>query len=242
MSGATAGGGSAYTNATISVLQPLIKKPVLKAALLEKPPFRFLHDIVTSLIASPTAPFPPAALFSPELLQSDTVKDNKELKQAFLTRLIAIVSAVNGQPLDVSVSKILAGAEPEKTNRLLQGLANAALKKLTEDQIISKVDGKGSAATVTTPAPPAAPIKPAPTANDKKKEDKKVEAAVGAKKATTSAAAPAKKEKEKTSPATAATSAAKQPQPAASPSRSTPPPVSLPSSSSRGSNSQCDCQ
>src|ERR1700722_17787126 len=107
-----------FTAPTISILQPLIKKPTLKPALLQKPPFRFLHDIVTNLQASPSA-FPPPSLFPAELLNSELVKE-KEQKLAFLQRLITIVAAVNGAAVDVNAGKIIAGVEPEKTNDLLK--------------------------------------------------------------------------------------------------------------------------
>lgn len=41
-----------YWDVTASILQPFVAKPTLKPALLQKPPFRFLHDINTAVIQS----------------------------------------------------------------------------------------------------------------------------------------------------------------------------------------------
>ena len=151
-----------FTAETISVLQPLIKKPTLKPALLQKPPFRFLHDIVTNLQSSPSA-FPPSSLFSPELLSSELVKE-KEQKLAFLQRLIAIVAAVVGAPVDVNPGKVIAGLEAEKTNDLLRALAKAARAGLSEADIAQRLDGGGSPKkkdeAKATPPPAAAPLPP----------------------------------------------------------------------------------
>ena len=176
-----------FTVDTIAVFQPLIKKPTLKPGLLQKPPFRFLHDIVTNLQSSPSA-FPPPSLFSPALLNSEQVKE-KEQKLAFLQRLIAIVAAVNGSPVDVNAGKIIAGLEPEKTNELLRALATAAQKGLTEAEVIERVDGKKPApppkeAAVKETAKPAAlpaPAPPVPALAAKKAEAAAPAAAVASK-------------------------------------------------------------
>ena len=164
-----------FTAETISVLQPLIKKPTLKPALLQKPPFRFLHDVVTNLQSSPSA-FPPPSLFSPDQLNSELVKE-KEQKLAFLQRLIAIVAAVNGSPVDVNPGKIIAGLEAEKTNDLLRALATAAQAGLSQADIAERLDGGGSpkkreeakptpTPTAVPPAPKKAEATAAPSAVD----------------------------------------------------------------------------
>lgn len=107
---------------TQEILQPLIERPQLKEKFLTKPPFRFLHDIVTSLIRSTGFP---QGLYVGDELDSGNFKD-KEAKLGFLSKLIRCVGICLGRPIDVREGKIVAGLEPEKTNRLLQCLAQAA--------------------------------------------------------------------------------------------------------------------
>lgn len=64
------------------------KKPPLTEKLLRKPPFRFLHDIITAIIKETGFL---KGLFTDEELNSDNIKD-KEAKLAFLTKLIDVVS------------------------------------------------------------------------------------------------------------------------------------------------------
>jgi TRAF3-interacting protein 1 len=61
-----------YILDTQNLLQPLIKRPTLKDKHLQKPPFRFLHDILTGLRAEHN--FPPDGLWPDEMLNSDNVK------------------------------------------------------------------------------------------------------------------------------------------------------------------------
>ncbi|RTG88857.1 uncharacterized protein DC041_0004243 [Schistosoma bovis] len=69
---------------TQETLGKLIKKPVLTEKLLSRPPFRFLHDICTSVIRSTGLM---KGLFNSEELEADNVKD-KDKKLAFLQKLI----------------------------------------------------------------------------------------------------------------------------------------------------------
>ncbi|KAJ8605547.1 hypothetical protein CTAYLR_000113 [Chrysophaeum taylorii] len=107
---------------TQEVLQPLIDRPQLKEKLLTKPPFRFLHDIVTALIKRTGFP---DGLYEESELDSGTFT-GKESKLGFLSKLIACVGICHGRPIDVREGKIVAGLEPERTNQLLQALALAA--------------------------------------------------------------------------------------------------------------------
>ena len=113
-----------FTQTTQRLLGALITKPTLKPNLLQKPPFRFLHDVVTSLIGS--AAHYPADYFSGEESDSGQL-DSSDKKMAWLRRLVDVVEATTGEDLSgVQVKKIVAGLEADKTNLLLQALARAA--------------------------------------------------------------------------------------------------------------------
>jgi TRAF3-interacting protein 1 len=113
-------------NNTKEVLQPLFTKPTLSTKLLEKPPFRFIHDIV---IATLTATGFPKDFFTDFELDSSNFKENKTAKVSFLDKLIHLVNVGNGSALEVSSSKIVAGLDALKTNELLVAFARLALNK-----------------------------------------------------------------------------------------------------------------
>ncbi|XP_049834482.1 TRAF3-interacting protein 1 isoform X2 [Schistocerca gregaria] len=102
-----------------------VKRPPLTEKLLRKPPFRFLHDIVTCVIRETGFM---SGVFSPDELNHENIKD-KESKIAFLQKLIETVKATSDSNITARPSKIVAGHEPTKTNELLQGLAKALDKK-----------------------------------------------------------------------------------------------------------------
>ncbi|GMF24389.1 unnamed protein product [Phytophthora lilii] len=106
-------------------LQPLIAKPKLADKLLAKPPFRFLHDVFTAVTQSTGFA---KGLYNDFELGSANLKD-KPQKTAFLDKMIVCVGQCLGKDVDVRSSKIVAGLEPENTNLLLQGLAQAAKDK-----------------------------------------------------------------------------------------------------------------
>ncbi|XP_061182834.1 TRAF3-interacting protein 1-like isoform X1 [Saccostrea echinata] len=124
---------------TQDTLGKIIKKPPLTEKLLNKPPFRFLHDIVTSVIK--TTGFM-NGLFKEEELNSENVKD-KDSKIAFLQKAIDFTSMVAGKSLSVKPAKIVAGHEPEKTNEFLQTLAAAINKGVDNDEYVAKMNKGG---------------------------------------------------------------------------------------------------
>ncbi|KMQ96605.1 traf3-interacting protein 1 [Lasius niger] len=117
---------------TQDLLGKYFKKPPLTEKLLRKPPFRFLHDIITAIIKETGFL---KGLFTEEELNSDNIKD-KEAKLAFLTKLIDVVRLISGANLMVRASKIISGQEPTKTNELLQAIGKSLDKKVSSTEAI----------------------------------------------------------------------------------------------------------
>lgn len=120
-------------------LGKIITKPPLTPKLLSKPPFRFLHDIVTEVIKT-TSFF--KGLYGQA--ENDSKKlVNREDKMSYLQKAIDVVSIVSGTNISIKTSKIVAGAEPEKTNEFLQLLARCIRKnKSSEDAVLQVLSGK----------------------------------------------------------------------------------------------------
>lgn len=121
-------------------LKKHIKKPPLTEKLLKKPPFRFLHDIITSVIRETGFL---NGLFSQEELNHENIKD-REGKIAFLDKLISAVKIITGIPLSVRATKIVAGHEATKTNELLQAIGHALDKKLDSKDVAQQLRKKGN--------------------------------------------------------------------------------------------------
>ncbi|XP_054010526.1 TRAF3-interacting protein 1 [Hylaeus anthracinus] len=117
---------------TQDVLGKYFKKPPLTEKLLRKPPFRFLHDIISTII-NETGFLD--GLFTEEELNSENIK-NKEAKLAYLTKLIDVVKLTTNANLTVRASKIVSGQEPTKTNELLQAIGKALDKKISSEEAI----------------------------------------------------------------------------------------------------------
>jgi TRAF3-interacting protein 1 len=76
----------------------------------------------------------PKNYFSIAELASKNLKD-KASKVAFLNKLVYLVGVCNGKEIDVRPSKIIAGAEPIKTNILLTMFGKVAVNKDNIDHI-----------------------------------------------------------------------------------------------------------
>ncbi|MFH4979314.1 hypothetical protein AB6A40_006023 [Gnathostoma spinigerum] len=111
------------TEKTRELFANVISRPPLTDHLLQKPPFKFIHDIVNSTIQNTGFP---KELFSANELNSAYITD-KASKVAFLQKLVDRLND-DGSLNDVKVAKIVAGKEPELTNKMLQKLAINATK------------------------------------------------------------------------------------------------------------------
>ncbi|XP_015723196.1 TRAF3-interacting protein 1 [Coturnix japonica] len=155
----------AVVRRTQESLGRVIRKPPLTERLLSKPPFRYLHDVITEVIR--VTGFM-KGLYTDFELKSDNVKD-KDAKISFLQKAIDAVVMVTGEPLSVKPARVVAGHEPEKTNEFLQAIGKCCLKKLSSDVAVKKIlageraDAKGK--------PPSS--KPRDTESRESKTDQK---------------------------------------------------------------------
>jgi len=126
--------------------------------LLNKPPFRFLHDIVTEVTRATGFA---EKLYSADELDSANIKD-KESKISYLNKIIDAVSIACNAPVPAKPLKIVAGLNPEDTNVFLQMLAQACqLPKDQQNAAVEKALGKAGGAPAAAAPPPAAAAPPA---------------------------------------------------------------------------------
>ena len=118
---------------TRQVLGAVIETPVLTGALLSKPPFRFLHDIVSEVTRATGFA---EGLYDEEELSAANVNDKKS-KEMYLVKIVKCVEVVLGEPVDVRPGKIVCGFEPENTNLFLQALARAATSGVDSSKAVT---------------------------------------------------------------------------------------------------------
>ncbi|XP_055257772.1 TRAF3-interacting protein 1 isoform X3 [Moschus berezovskii] len=126
---------AAVVKRTQEALGKVIRRPPLTEKLLNKPPFRYLHDIITEVIRMTGFM---KGLYTDVEMKSDNVKD-KDAKISFLQKAIDVVVIVSGEPLLAKPARIVAGLEPERTNELLQRIGKCCLSKLCSDEAVKRV-------------------------------------------------------------------------------------------------------
>ncbi|XP_042558277.1 TRAF3-interacting protein 1 isoform X4 [Dipodomys spectabilis] len=126
---------AAVVRRTQEALGKVIRRPPLTEKLLNKPPFRYLHDIITEVIRMTGFM---KGLYTDAEMKSDNVKD-KDAKISFLQKAIDVVVMVSGEPLSVKPARIVMGIEPERTNELLQTIGKCCLNKLSSDDAVKRV-------------------------------------------------------------------------------------------------------
>ena len=107
---------------TRALLEPLITRPKLSDKLLGKPPFRFLHDVISEVIQRTSFA---SGLYSVSESESSNVTD-KDAKIKYLEKMVKLVGMQLNTIIEARPAKIVSGLEPNNTNRLLQLLAIAA--------------------------------------------------------------------------------------------------------------------
>lgn len=126
---------AAVVRRTQEALGKVIRRPPLTEKLLNKPPFRYLHDIITEVIRMTGFM---KGLYSEAEMKSDNVKE-KDAKMSFLQKAIDVVALVSGEPLSAKPARIVAGHDPERTNELLQVIGRCCLHKLCSDEAVRRV-------------------------------------------------------------------------------------------------------
>ncbi|KXS17640.1 hypothetical protein M427DRAFT_54563 [Gonapodya prolifera JEL478] len=107
---------------TQAAMAQLIKRTPLTSKLLAKPPFRFLHDLITEAMRSSGFA---TGLYSDAELNSENVKE-KDAKIAWLAKMADCIAFTLGEPVRLNPNKVVAGLDPEITNEFLQQLSRAS--------------------------------------------------------------------------------------------------------------------
>merc|ERR1712166_1016048 len=122
---------------TAKLFTEIIDKPKLVEKYLKRPPFRFLHDVVSAVHKKTKFGINHFTEFD---LNHENIKE-KDQKIAFLEKVINYLIFVNNEPLDVKPSKIVAGLEAEKTNNMLLAMHKCVTANTDFEAIAIKLNG-----------------------------------------------------------------------------------------------------
>ncbi|EEY62067.1 TRAF3-interacting protein, putative [Phytophthora infestans T30-4] len=119
---------------TKTLVEQVITKPKMSPKLLGKPPFRFLHDVISEVTRMTGFA---EGLFSGEELDSGAIKE-KGPKMDYLTKIILCVGCHLNVEMEAKPAKIVAGLEPEATCKFLQ-LLTVACKAGSSKEAVQRV-------------------------------------------------------------------------------------------------------
>eukprot|EP00595_Chromulina_sp_UTEXLB2642_P002924 CAMPEP_0196766108 /NCGR_PEP_ID=MMETSP1095-20130614/18631_1 /TAXON_ID=96789 ORGANISM="Chromulina nebulosa, Strain UTEXLB2642" /NCGR_SAMPLE_ID=MMETSP1095 /ASSEMBLY_ACC=CAM_ASM_000446 /LENGTH=658 /DNA_ID=CAMNT_0042126301 /DNA_START=118 /DNA_END=2091 /DNA_ORIENTATION=- len=108
--------------------------------LLSKPPFRFLHDTISAIMA--VTGFGDGLYNSTEL-DSAQIND-RNTKVAYLDKIFLLVGICKGETLAVNSGKVVAGSEPENTNLFLIALAEVSIDSSIDSALAVRMTLSGS--------------------------------------------------------------------------------------------------
>ena len=106
-----------------AMIEPIVSKPKCSDKLLTKPPFRFLHDLISAIVKS--TGFAATGVIPEQMTDSSNVKEKSD-KIEYLDKVMAHVGERLNTLVDARAAKIVAGLEAENTVRFLQLLVLAA--------------------------------------------------------------------------------------------------------------------
>jgi TRAF3-interacting protein 1 len=139
------------TSRTIQILSNVVKKTPLNHKLLSRPPFRYLHDLISEIINN--TQFAKDLYTVNEFVSANVTE--KEAKLTYLQKLVDVTALVSGTEVKAKPAKIVAGLEPDDTNALLQFIGELSIKGAdTSDAVRQVLGGTGSSAK---PVPKSTP-------------------------------------------------------------------------------------
>lgn len=126
-----------------------LTKPPLTEKLLARPPFRFLHDVISGVIKE-NGIF--KGLLDNKEMVSDNVGKDRDSKIKYLEKIIHCTSFAIGENLPVKAGKIVSGQEGEKTNELLQALGRILDEGIDTSEAVKRVKKGEKPGKATGPA------------------------------------------------------------------------------------------
>eukprot|EP00449_Zooxanthella_nutricula_P001347 CAMPEP_0198515370 /NCGR_PEP_ID=MMETSP1462-20131121/17280_1 /TAXON_ID=1333877 /ORGANISM="Brandtodinium nutriculum, Strain RCC3387" /LENGTH=153 /DNA_ID=CAMNT_0044244867 /DNA_START=64 /DNA_END=522 /DNA_ORIENTATION=- len=112
-----------WVSETMAKLSTLVTMPKNSEKFLRRPPVWFVHTVITEVMKATDFA---DGLYSDEECRSSYLVD-RETKRRFVHKAVKCVSFALDEELDVSVSKVLAGLEGNKTSAFFLKLHHAAV-------------------------------------------------------------------------------------------------------------------